>query len=286
MDEKKFAADFEQHREHLRAVAYRMLGSAAEAEDAIQETWIKASRADVDAVDNLGGWLTTIIGRVCLDALRSRSSKREDSLDAQPIERAAPDNPEADAVLADSVGQAMIVVLDALKPAERLAFVLHDMFAVPFDEIAPIVERTPEATQRMASRARARVKGTSPLPAVDLSRQKKVVNAFLSAARAGRFEDLLTILDPDVVFRADAVVATFGGSPEVRGAAAVAELYNGRAQAARFVLLDGNPGVVVAPYGRVLVVLELSIVGDRISEVRAVADPRRLAELELALGED
>ena len=234
MDEQKFLAErFEANRAHLRAVAYRMLGSRAEVDDAVQEAWLRLSRSDAGEIDNLGGWLTTVVARVCLDMLRARKSRREEPMDAHVPEPVSPENVEREALLADSIGAALLVVLETLSPAERLAFVLHDMFAVPFEQIAPIVDRSPEATRQLASRARRRVQGREPADESDLPRQRKVVDAFLKASQGGNFEALLAVLDPDVVFRADRVAAQMGGQAELRGAAAVAETFKGRAQAAR-----------------------------------------------------
>ena len=228
MDEHEWLAErFEANRTHLRAVAYRMLGSLSEADDAVQEAWLRLSRSDTSGVENLGGWLTTVVARVCLDMLRSRKSRREEPLDAhvpEPIvSREDGIDPEHEALLADSVGLALLVVLETLAPAERLAFVLHDMFAVPFDEIAPIVGRSPTAARQLASRARRRVQGAATVPDADLTRQREVVDAFLAASRGGDFDALLAVLDPDVVLRADRAAVPAGASREVRGAAAVAE---------------------------------------------------------------
>ena len=273
MDEKKFLAEkFEANRGHLRAVAYRMLGSTAEVDDAVQETWLRLSRSDTSAVENLGGWLTTVVARVCLDMLRSRKSRREEPMGPDVPEPIAGDEHERDADMADSVGAALLVVLETLAPAERLAFVLHDMFAVPFEEIAPIVGRTPAAARQLASRARRRVQGTPPAPDADFSRQKKIVDAFLAASRSGDFEGLLAVLDPDVVFRADQAAQRLGSLPEVRGAAAVAGTFKGRAQAAKPALVDGTLGVAVVLGGQLRIVLQLTISGERISAVEAVAN--------------
>src|SRR5829696_8662896 len=304
MDEQDWLAQrFEEHRSHLRAVAYRMLGSVSEADDAVQETWLRLSRSDTSEVENLGGWLTTVLARVCLDMLRSRKSRREESLGARVPEpvagRADGADPEQEALLSDSVGLALLVVLETLTPAERLAFVLHDMFAVPFDEIAPIVGRSPDAARQLASRARRRVRGAGRRESeggraeakggagvakardADLDRQRAVVDAFLAAARGGDFQGLLMVLDPDVVLRSDAVAVPWGGPQEVRGAEAVAPLaMRGRARAARPVLVNGAVGVVVAPRGRLLMVLDFTI---RHGKIDAIADPERLAELELAV---
>jgi RNA polymerase sigma factor (sigma-70 family) len=275
MDEKKFLAErFEGSRGHLRAVAYRMLGSRGEAEDAVQEAWLRLGRADVSNVENLGGWLTTVVARVCLDMLRSRKARREEPLEAA-APQSTPGDPGQQAELADSVGLALLVVLETLSPAERIAFVLHDMFDLPFEEIAPIVDRTPTAARQLASRARKRVQGASAPPA-DLDRQRAVVDAFLSAARGGDFEGLVKLLDPDVVFRSDQFAVRMGGQPELRGPEAVANAFKGRAQAARTALLDGAVHVVVAPAGRLLLVLRVDVRDGRIATIDATADPERL----------
>jgi RNA polymerase sigma factor (sigma-70 family) len=289
MDKRDFLVEqFEEHRPHLRAVAYRMLGSVSEADDAVQETWLRLSRSDTSEVENLGGWLTTVLGRVCLDMLRSRKSRREESLGArvpEPIAgRADGADPEQEALLSDSVGLALLVVLETLTPAERLAFVLHDMFAVPFDEIAPIVGRSPDATRQLASRARRRVRGADTSYELDLTRQREVVDAFLAAARDGDFDALVTVLDPDVVLRSDRAALPADAPTEVRGAPAVARrALVGRARAARPALVDGAVGVVVTPRGRLLMVLDFKIRGGKIVEIDAVADPERLNQLDLAL---
>jgi RNA polymerase sigma factor (sigma-70 family) len=284
MDEKKFLAEkFEANRARLRAVAYRMLGSTAEVDDAVQETWLRLSRTDTSAVENLGGWLTTVVARVCLDMLRSRKSRREEPIGPHVPEPATSDEHERDAGMADSVGAALLVVLETLAPAERLAFVLHDMFAVPFEEIAPIVGRTPAASRQLASRARRRVQGTPPLPDADFSRQKQIVDAFLAASRSGDFEGLLAVLDPEIVFRADHAAQRLGSLPEIRGAAAVAETFKGRAQAARPALVDGALAVAVVLGGQLRIVLRLTISGERISAVDAVADADTIATLDVEL---
>jgi len=281
------AERFEEHRSHLRAVAYRMLGSLSEADDAVQETWLRLSRADTSEVEHLGRWLTTVVARVCLDLLRSRTSRREEPLDgdrAAPIaSRAEGINPEDEALLADSVGLALLVVLETLARAERLAFVLHDLFAVPFDEIAPIVGRSPTAARQLASRARRRVQGTATIPEADLSRQRAVVDAFLTASRGGDFGALLALLDPDVVFRVDRVALRMDSDVEVRGAAAVAKQFSRRAQLARPALVNGVAGIVVAPRGELQMVLRLTITGGRITEIEAIADPARLRQFDLAV---
>jgi RNA polymerase sigma-70 factor (ECF subfamily) len=286
-DHKFLAGRFEASRAHLRAVAYRMLGSRSEADDAVQEAWLRLSRADTSEVQNLGGWLTTVVARICLDMLRSRKSRREDPLGPHVPEPAVdPEALESEAQLADSVGAALLVVLETLTPAERLAFVLHDMFAVPFEEIAPIVDRTPAAARQLASRARRRVQGASPVPDGDLPRRRKVVEAFVAASRDGDFEGLLTVLDPEVVFRADAVAARMGSPAELRSAAAVANLFKGRAKAARAALVDGVPGVAVIFGGHLRVVLNLTMTGERITGIEAMADPETLGELDVALLEN
>jgi RNA polymerase sigma factor (sigma-70 family) len=277
MDEKNYLTEkFEANRARLRAVAYRMLGSRSEVDDAVQETWLRLSRSDTSAVENLGGWLTTVIARVCLDMLRSRKSRREEPMGPHVPEPVADDASGRDAEMADSVGAALLVVLETLAPAERLAFVLHDMFAVPFEEIAPIVGRTPAAARQLASRARRRVQGAPP-PDTDLSRQRKIVEAFLAASRDGDFEGLLAVLDPDVVFRADQAAQRLGSLAEIRGAAAVAETFKGRAQAAKPAFVDGALGLAVIFGGKLRIALRLTFSGDRISAVEAVADAGRIA---------
>ena len=289
MDEHDFLAErFEENRAHLRAVAYRMLGSISEAEDAVQETWLRLSRSDTSSVENLGGWLTTVVGRVCLDMLRSRRSRRDGPLGVQVPDRIVSHgdgiDPEREALLADSVGLALLVVLDTLNPAERLAFVLHDMFGVPFEEIAPIVGRSPSAARQLASRARRRVQGATNVPDTDLTRQREVVDAFLAAARGGDFDALVAVLDPDVVLRSDLSAAHAVGSREVRGGPAVARTAaKGRARAARPALVNGTVGVVVAPRGRLLMVLAFTIRGQNIVEIDAIADPARLSRLDVVL---
>jgi RNA polymerase sigma-70 factor (ECF subfamily) len=285
MDERELLAQrFEKHREHLRGVAYRMLGSAAEADDAVQEAWLRMSRAGVDGVDNLGGWMTTIVGRVCLDMLRARKARREETLGAHEPQphagRRHERNPEQDAELADAVGLALLVVLETLKPAERVAFVLHDMFDLPFDDIAPIVGRTPVATRQLASRARRRVRG-APTSDIDRSRKQEVVEAFIAAAKAGDFQALMAVLDPDVVFRCDAQAIRMGGPAEVHGPSAVAEFFKGRADAAVPGLIDGEVGILVPVKGRMLLVLALTFGGGGITGLSAVADRDALASLTL-----
>jgi RNA polymerase sigma factor (sigma-70 family) len=291
MDDHDWLAQrFEAHRTHLRAVAYRMLGSPSEADDAVQEAWLRLSRADPSAVDNLGGWLTTIVARVSLDMLRTRTSRREQPLDAHlpdPIvSRADGIDPEREALLADSVGPALLVVLDTLAPAERLAFVLHDMFAVPFDEIAPIVGRSPAAARQLASRARRRVQGATPPPDADLTRQRHVVTAFLAAARDGDFDALLAVLDPDVVLRVDRATVRAGASSEVRGAPAVAGTFSGRARAAQLALVNGAAGAVWAPGGQPRVVFGFTITRGKIVGIDILSDPTRLRQLDLVVLDD
>ena len=287
-DQDWLADRFEANRPHLRGVAFRMLGSVTEADDAVQEAWIRLSRTDTSDVENLRAWLTTVVGRVCLNMLRSRKTRRESSLDTHlPDPIVSPQDgidPEQEALLGDSVGLAMLVVLDALAPAERVAFVLHDVFGVPFEEIAPIVDRTPAAARQLASRGRRRVRG-APLPDVDLDGQWAVVDAFLAAARAGDFERLLNVLDPDVVLRSD------GGEtrPELvsllRGSGAVAEgamTFRKLAETATRVLVNGLPGGVAwTPDGRPFAVVALTVRGGRIVSIDILADPKRLAELDL-----
>jgi RNA polymerase sigma-70 factor (ECF subfamily) len=288
MDEHDFLAEqFEQDRSHLRAVAYRILGSLNEADDAVQEAWLRLSRSDTSEVANLSAWLTTVVGRVCLDMLRSRRSRREDPLDPDltdaVVDRADGTDPEHEAVLADSVGLALLVVLETLTPAERLAFVLHDLFAVPFDEIAEIVDRSPAAARQLASRARRRVQGTAAQPDPDLNRQREVVEAFLAASRGGDFAALLALLDPDVVVRADEVTVLAGAASEVRGAVAVAETFSGRARAARAAIVDGFAGAVWSVNGTPRVVFDFTVEDGRIVEIGMLSDPEHLARLDLEL---
>lgn len=288
-DADRLAEEFETHRIHLRAVAYRMLGSFAEADDAVQETWLRLVRSDTSDVQNLRGWLTTVVGRVCLDMLRARTARREDVLDVHlpdPIVSAVDDSgPEQQALLADSVGLALLVVLDTLSPAERLAFVLHDVFAVPFDQIGAVLERSPAAAKQLASRARRRLRGAAPSPRADLARQRGIVDAFLSAARDGDFEGLLAVLDPDVVLRADAGDAPIGPSQLIRGAHAVASQALRFAELARFarpVLVNGTPGFLAVRDGRPLSLLSATIAADKIVELDILADPERLRQLDLS----
>ena len=277
--------EFESQRQHLQAVAYRMLGSATEAEDAVQEAWLRFSRADTEAVANLGGWLTTVVARVCLDMLRSRRARREDYVGSwlpEPVVTIQ-NGPEDEAVLADSVGLALLVVLDTLTPAERLAFVLHDMFGLPFEEIAPIVERSATATRQLASRARRRVRGATPALDPDLREQRRVIDAFLAASREGDFEALLEVLDPDVVFRLDAGGAAPRSRPPVEGAEAVARQVLERgspfAAYARPAIVNGNAGVIVIPHEKPVAVVGFVVAGGRIAEIDVIADPGKLSHL-------
>jgi RNA polymerase sigma factor (sigma-70 family) len=288
---ERLAEQFEEHRAHLRAVAYRMLGSASDAEDAVQESWIRLGRTDVSDVENLRAWLTTVVARVCLDMLRTRTSRREDPLDENathvpdPVITRADADPESDAIVADSVGLALLVVLETLEPAERLAFVLHDVFGMTFDEIAPIVDRSAVAARQLASRARRRVQGKAPSSDADLRNQRRVLDAFLAAVQDGDFERLLAVLDPDIVLRADGG-SIKGMSRLVRGAQAVA------AQAATFskiglsnqvVLVNGNIGLVCRlPDGRLFAVIGFTIAGGKVVEMDILADPERLGRLDLS----
>jgi RNA polymerase sigma-70 factor (ECF subfamily) len=281
------AERFEQNRPRLRAVAYRMLGSLAEADDAVQEAWLRLSRTDASGVDNLGAWLTTVVGRIALDMLRSRTSRREEPFETDVIEPLANGargiDPEQEAMLADSVGLALLVVLETLTPVERLAFVLHDMFAVSFEEIAPIVGRSPAATRQIASRARRRVQVDAATPDADVSRQREIVDAFLTAARGGEFTALLTLLDPDVVMRADAAAVQMGGSSQIQGSAAVADFFAGRAGGAVLALIDGSVGAVVAPQGQTRIAISFTVASGRIIGIDAVAEPEHLRELDVAI---
>ncbi len=281
------AQQFETHRAHLRAAAYRMLGSPSEADDAVQEAWLRLSRTDPSDVQNLGGWLTTVVARVCLDMLRSRKARSEEWLGPHVPEPAVSGedrtHPEQETLLADSVGLAMLVVLETLAPPERVAFVLHDMFDLPFEEIAPIVRRTPAAARQLASRARRRVQGATPTATADLDSRRAVVNAFLAASRDGDFDALLALLDPDVVLRSDGAAVRTGAAPEVRGAAAVAETFKGRARAAQPALVNGVPGLVWAPGGKPRVVFGFTIAGGKIVAIELVADRERLAQLDVTI---
>ncbi|WP_329229926.1 MULTISPECIES: sigma-70 family RNA polymerase sigma factor [unclassified Streptomyces] len=292
MDEREWLGKrFEENRGHLRAVAYRMLGSTAEAEDAVQEAWLRLSRTDAGRVTNLGGWLTTVVGRVCLDMLRSRVSRRENPLGLVPGDEVMAGgaggqegDPEQQAVLADSVGLALLVVLETLDPAERLAFVLHDTFGVPFDEIAPLVERTPAAARQLASRARRRVRGAHPASDSDLTRRREVVDAFLTAARGGDFDALIAVLAPDVIARTDARGVDV--TPLVRGAQAVASgavVFGRIALSAQPVLVDGLPGVLAAQNEHDRRVMTFRIEQDLITEIEIITDPDRIRLLDLVV---
>lgn len=289
MDEKNFVeAQFEAHRRHLKAVAYRMLGSMSEAEDALQETWLRLSRAETADVRNLGGWLTTVISRVCLDMLRARKQRREAPLDdgvTEPsVSAADPGGFEHEAMLADSVGLAMLVVLQQLNPAERIAFVLHDMFDLPFDEISDIVGRSPEAARQLASRARRRVQGKPAPDERELSGNRSVISAFLTASRTGDLSGLLAVLDPDVVMRADTAAMRLGAVPSTtRGADAVAQAFAGRARNAQVGLIDEAVGVIIAPDGQLRLVLEVIIRDGLIVEITSIADRDTLAGMELVV---
>jgi RNA polymerase sigma factor (sigma-70 family) len=286
-ERERLARRFAEHRTHLRAVAYRMLGSLAEADDAVQETWLRLARSDASRVQNLGGWLTTVVSRVCLDLLRARAARREERLDAHvpdpivsPVDRA---DPEQQALLADSVGLALLVVLDTLTPTERLAFVLHDIFAVPFAEIGPILDRSPAAAKQLASRARQRLRGAAPVPDSDLTRQRQIVDAFLAAAREGDFDALLALLDPDVVLRADTGGAPAEPSQLLRGARPVAAQVLRFAPLARFarpVQVNGTPGLIAAQNGQPISVASVTIRRGKIVEIDILADPERLSRLD------
>jgi RNA polymerase sigma factor (sigma-70 family) len=280
------AERFEAHRGRLRAVACRMLGSVTEADDVVQEAWLRLSRTDASGIENLEAWLRTAVSRLCLDTLRSRAARREEPLDWHAPAAPPAGGPEQEAVLIESVGRAMLVVLDRLAPAERVAFVLHDMFAVPFDQIAPVVGRTPAAAKKLASRARRRVRGASAPPAGELARQRRVVESFLAAARSGDLAALLAVLAPDVVRRADLAALQPGGAPVVRGADAVARqtlVLGPRARFAEPALVNGSVGVVVAPGGRLLLALAVTVAGDRVAGYEVIADPARLTGLDLAV---
>jgi RNA polymerase sigma-70 factor, ECF subfamily len=291
MNERDYLAErFEAHRTHLRAVAYRMLGSLGDVDDAVQEAWLRLSRVDATGIDNLGGWLTTVVARVCLDMLRSRQTRREEPFTPDAPEPVATgtsgSTPEQEALLADSVGLALLVVLDRLSPAERLAFVLHDMFSVPFEEIAPIVGRSEEATRQLASRARRRVRGGAAAPDPDLVRQREVVDAFLAALRAGDFEGLLAVLDPDLVVRTD--LAPSDAQAEVRGAAVWAKgaiAYGHMARLVRPALVNGAVGLVIAQRGRLSRALTFKIVNGKITEIEVIGDPARLGDFDVSIAD-
>ena len=282
------AERFEAHRSHLRSVAHRMLGARTEAEDAVQETFVRLMRGGASGVDNLAGWLTTVVARICLDILRERKSRREVPVDAEVETLPATDNPEGEKLMADSVGVAMLVVLETLTPAERVALVLHDVFNISFDEIASVVGRSPMAARQLASRGRRRIQGASATPEADRVRQREVVRAFLAASQSGNFSALLAILDPDVVLRADtkAVEASAranvpGMAQEVVGRDSVANVFRGRARAAQLALVDGDPALVFAPGGQPGVVVDFVFENGRIVEIGMIADPERIAALDL-----
>jgi len=290
--DKDLGTQFEASRPRLQSVAYRILGSLTAAEDAVQETWIRLNRSDAESIDNLGGWLTTVVSRVCLGMLRSRRNQHEELLEPDDRElELARGGPEEEAVLADTIGPALLVLLETLAPSERLAFVLHDLFAVPFEDIAPIVGRSPGAARQLASRARRRVQGSDEVRSEDRRRQQEVVEAFLAASRLGNFEALVTMLDPDAVLRADrAAVKTAAANrdrgapllaPQVRGARAVAMALAGRATAAKVALIDGTPGAVWAPGGRPRAVFAFRVVGNTIAEIEIVTDPAVVAGLQV-----
>ncbi len=291
MDDRDWLAEqFEEHRGHLRAVAYKMLGSLSEADDAVQESWLRLSRTDTSEVENLRAWLTTVVARVSLNVLRSRRTRREEPLDVRlpdpVVSRDDGTQPEHEALLADSVGLALLVVLETLAPAERLAFVLHDMFAVPFDEIAGLVDRSPAAARQLASRARRRVQGAAPVPDADLAGQRRVVDAFFAAARDGDFEALVAVLDPDVVSRSEGGALRPQATAIVRGAREVAARALTFARLAPFVrpaLVNGAAGVVVGPRGEPFSVMGFTVVGGKVVEIDAIADPERLRELDLTV---
>lgn len=285
-EDRWLTEQFEASGPRLQTVAYRMLGSRAEAEDAVQETWLRLARTDPARVENLGGWLTTVIARVCLDRLRSRRARPEVAVGAIPDELAGAadgDDPARQALVAESVGAALLVVLDLLAPAERVAFVLHDVFAVPFDEIAPIVDRSPDAARQLASRARRRLQGTAPMADLDLVRQRRVVDAFLRAARDGELDTLVSLLDPDVVLRPDAAAVRMGALRETRGADAVASALSGGARGARLAIVDGLTGFVWAPAGRTRGVVQFTIADGRIVAIDVTGDAERLQQFDIVV---
>jgi len=286
-DHDLLAETFEANRSHLRSVAYRMLGSSSEADDAVQEVWLRLSRSDASGIENLGGWLTTVVARVCLDMLRSRASRREEPLDAlgpQPaLGGASEGDPEHEALLADSVGLALLVVLETLAPAERVAFVLHDLFGVPFEEIAPVVSRSPAAARQLASRARRRVRGAAASAGPEEARHRAIVDAFLAAARGGDFAALLALLDPDIVVHADGAAARMGAPAEIRGAEAVARSFTGRAVWGRPATVDGAAGAAWAPDGTPRVVFAFTIVAGKIVDIAFLADPKRISGMDVTI---
>lgn len=283
------AQQFEANRGHLRAVAYRMLGSLTEADDAVQEAWLKLSLTDANTIDNLGGWLTTVVARVCLDMLRSRAARREESIETklpEPATGTSAADPESEAQMADSVGLALMVVLDRLSPPERLAFVLHDVFAMPFEEIAPVLGRTPVATRQLASRARRRVQGSGNIHDARLTRQRGMASAFLSAIRSGDLEGLVTLLDPEIVVRADQFAVPAGVPRQIRGARIAAQqaiTFSRGATAARLALIDGVPGLIVAPRGKLTRILRFTFAENAIAQLEVLADPAVLAEMQISI---
>jgi RNA polymerase sigma-70 factor, ECF subfamily len=291
MDEHEWLTErFEENRPRLRGVAYRMLGSLSEADDAVQETWLRLNRTDTSGVENLAGWLTTVTARVCLNLLRSRDTHRERPLDGFQADPAAGDeetvDPEQEALLADSVGLALLVVLDTLSPAERLSFVLHDMFGVPFDEIGPMIDRSPAAARQLASRGRRRVKGAEPARAADVARQRRVVEAFLAASRSGDFEALVAVLDPDVVLHADREAGPTPAPIMLQGARKVAtgaRFASLRAQASQLALVDGSVGLVMASRGRLTLAIAFTVSGDKVTGMDIIANPDRLHDLEIGI---
>ena len=287
-DQVWLANIFEAHRKHLQAVAYRMLGSLNEAEDAVQESWFRLTRVDTSGIENMGGWLTTVVSRICLDMLRSRKSRREESIEAHASDTITSQeniiDPEQEAILADSVGIALLVVLGNLNPAERISFVLHDIFALPYNEIAPIVGKSEVATRQLASRARQRIRGAKAVPESGHDYQRDVVQAFLAAAHAGNFDTLVAVLDPDVILRDDRQT---GAARVTRGAVELAKQVSGRAQkAAQLALVNGTVGIIVAPQGKLLYVLKFTMSHGKITEVDLISDPERISQLDLALLND
>lgn len=282
------AEQFEAHRAHLLGVAYRVLGAGGEAQDAVQEAWLRLQRTGTAGVDNLGGWLTTVVARVCLDMLRRRAARREEPLDAHARDAGGGPEPEAEAVLAESVGRALLVVLDTLTPPERIAFVLHDLFAVPFEDVGTVLDRSPAAARQLASRARRRVRTAGPGAddPTDAARREGAVRAFLAAARGGDFGGLLAVLDPDVVLRADAAVPALGGVERLRGRDEVARAFLGKAQTAHAALVDGAPGAAFTPDGRVRAAMEFVLRDGRISAVEIVTDPEVVQALDVVLLEN
>jgi RNA polymerase sigma-70 factor (ECF subfamily) len=288
VDERDWLAErFEHHRSHLRAVAWRMLGSSSEADDAVQEAWLRLSRTDVSGVQDLGRWLTTVVARVCLDLLRSRGARREEPLGDSVLDGveppAADQDPAQETLLTESVGHALLVVLDTLAPAERLAFVLHDIFAVPYAEIAPLVDRSTAATKMLASRARRRVRQGDLITGGEAPGQRAVVQAFLAASRHGDFDALLALLDPDAAFRADSTARQAGAPDDFTGGAAVARRFSGRARGVRLALINGATGAVWAPGGKPVGAFDFTVAGGRIVAIELIADPERLARLRVTI---